>query len=171
MVILFFFRLDLASNKDDKQNKSETVQSKIKDDAFPSTSDANAADKKTNETNVLEVEKETEKPPTSATENIPLTDTTTEAAISSKEQEKKETKPTTPSKKQSTDESSKNVNSDSDDNLIDVEDPDDYLLYLEEILKKIHKRFYKFYEENKSVREDVTWLKKFNFIKKNFIYF
>lgn len=51
----------------------------------------------------------------------------------------------------STEESVKNFNSDSEDNLIEIEDPDDYLLYLETILKKIHQRFYTFYEENKTV--------------------
>lgn len=39
-----------------------------------------------------------------------------------------------------------------DDNLIEIEDPDDYLMYLEAILQKIHARFYKFYDENKQVR-------------------
>lgn len=38
-----------------------------------------------------------------------------------------------------------------DDNLIEIEDPDDYLLYLEAILMKIHKRFYEYYDENKQV--------------------
>lgn len=37
------------------------------------------------------------------------------------------------------------------DNMIDVEDPDDYLLYLETILRQIHKRFYKHYDENSTV--------------------
>lgn len=39
----------------------------------------------------------------------------------------------------------------SDDNLIDIEDPDDYLLYLETILLKIHSRFYTHYDETKKV--------------------
>lgn len=38
------------------------------------------------------------------------------------------------------------------DNLIEIEDPDDYLLYLETILLKIHSSFYEFYDENKQVR-------------------
>lgn len=38
-----------------------------------------------------------------------------------------------------------------DDTLIDVEDPDDYLLYLESILMKIHSRFYTHYDETKQV--------------------
>lgn len=42
-------------------------------------------------------------------------------------------------------------NSVGDDILIDVEDPDDYLLFLEGILFKIHSRFYTHYDETKQV--------------------
>lgn len=38
-----------------------------------------------------------------------------------------------------------------DDNLIEIEDPDDYLMYLETILMKIHARFYEFHDETKQV--------------------
>lgn len=38
-----------------------------------------------------------------------------------------------------------------DDNLIEVEDGDDYLLYLEDILKKIHQRFYETYDKEKEI--------------------
>lgn len=38
-----------------------------------------------------------------------------------------------------------------EDNLIEIEDPDDYLLYLETSLKKIHQRFYAFYDEHKQI--------------------
>lgn len=48
-----------------------------------------------------------------------------------------------------------NANKPTDDNnhdkLIEIDDPDDYLLYLEEILKKIHTRFYTHYDETKQV--------------------
>ncbi|KAG7167207.1 RNA polymerase II subunit A C-terminal domain phosphatase-like isoform X2 [Homarus americanus] len=36
------------------------------------------------------------------------------------------------------------------DNVFDVEDTDDYLLYLEDILKKIHKRFFKEYDKTQN---------------------
>lgn len=39
-----------------------------------------------------------------------------------------------------------------EDNLIEIEDPDDYLMYLETILMKIHSRFYEFYDETTQVR-------------------
>lgn len=35
--------------------------------------------------------------------------------------------------------------------LIEIEDPDDYLLYLEQILIKIHSRFYEIYERSKEI--------------------
>lgn len=38
-----------------------------------------------------------------------------------------------------------------DDNLIEIEDPDDYLLYLEEILCQIHTRFYKIYDDTQEI--------------------
>lgn len=40
---------------------------------------------------------------------------------------------------------------DSDDNLIEVEDPDDYLLYLEQVLINIHKTYYEHFDESKEV--------------------
>lgn len=43
-----------------------------------------------------------------------------------------------------------------DDNLIEIEDPDDYLLYLEAILMKIHTRFYEYYDESKQVHYQLT---------------
>lgn len=45
---------------------------------------------------------------------------------------------------------SSNGESDSDQ-LIEIEDPDDYLLYLEQILIKIHTRFYEIYESSKEI--------------------
>lgn len=39
----------------------------------------------------------------------------------------------------------------SEDTFIDVEDPDDYLLYLETILLKIHSKFYSHYDETNQV--------------------
>lgn len=55
-------------------------------------------------------------------------------------------------KKPSADEPAKIATSNSDDNLIDVEDSDDYLLHLETILKTIHARFYSYYKEHEKVR-------------------
>lgn len=58
----------------------------------------------------------------------------------------------------STSDTTKNANKMADENnhdkLIEIDDPDDYLLYLEEILKKIHGRFYTHYDETKQVCYD-----------------
>lgn len=48
--------------------------------------------------------------------------------------------------------SSNGADSDSDQ-LIEIEDPDDYLLYLEQILVKIHSRFYDIYERSKEIAD------------------
>lgn len=37
------------------------------------------------------------------------------------------------------------------DNSIEIEDPDDYILYLETILRTIHKRFYEIYDETNEI--------------------
>lgn len=42
-------------------------------------------------------------------------------------------------------------NEEDDDNLIEVQDPDDYLLYLESILIRIHERFYEQYDKTKDI--------------------
>lgn len=40
---------------------------------------------------------------------------------------------------------------DQEEHLVEIQDPDDYLLYLESILKLIHQRFYETYEESKEI--------------------
>ncbi|CAG9838900.1 unnamed protein product [Diabrotica balteata] len=45
------------------------------------------------------------------------------------------------------DKENKKDKSDKPEELIDIDDPDDYLIYLEEILKHIHQEFYKQYDE------------------------
>uniref|UniRef100_A0A1Q3EZ87 RNA polymerase II subunit A C-terminal domain phosphatase n=1 Tax=Culex tarsalis TaxID=7177 RepID=A0A1Q3EZ87_CULTA len=47
----------------------------------------------------------------------------------------------------------KKPESDSGENLIEIEDPDDYLLYLENILQKIHEMFYKEYDSTKEISD------------------
>lgn len=44
-----------------------------------------------------------------------------------------------------------NAQENQDDNLVEIQDPDDYLLYLEMILKSIHKRFYDTYDQTKEI--------------------
>lgn len=47
--------------------------------------------------------------------------------------------------------SSSNGGESDSDQLIEIEDPDDYLLYLEQILIKIHTRFYDIYQKSKEI--------------------
>lgn len=46
-----------------------------------------------------------------------------------------------------------------DDNLIEIEDPDDYLMYLEAILFRCHARFYSYYDDTKQVKPFFSKLK------------
>lgn len=47
-----------------------------------------------------------------------------------------------------------------DDNLVEIQDPDDYLLYLESILKLIHKSFYESYDKSKEIPDLKTLVPK-----------
>lgn len=67
------------------------------------------------------------------------------------ETEKKTEIPDDKPKTPPVDEPSKSSSSEKEDNLVDVEDSDDYLLHLEAILKTIHTRFYAYYKEHGKV--------------------
>lgn len=76
----------------------------------------------------------------------------------SDESEKKQEQPD--EKEEQLEKTDKNINDEKiddeistvdDDNLVEIQDPDDYLLYLEPILMKIHERFYKLYNETNEI--------------------
>lgn len=48
-----------------------------------------------------------------------------------------------------------------EDNLVEIQDPDDYLLYLETILMRIHDRYYKQYDETKEIPDLKVLIPKF----------
>lgn len=48
-----------------------------------------------------------------------------------------------------------------EDNLVEIQDPDDYLLYLETILMRIHERYYKQYDESKEIPDLKLLIPKF----------
>lgn len=105
-----------------KPTEAKTTNEKLKDcDASVST-ETSSSDTKTEETNDLD------KPGTSS-----MADNTDSDANSTDVPD------------------NANKNSDENTKLIDIEDPDDYLLYLEPILKKIHERFYTHYDETKQI--------------------
>ncbi|XP_055627191.1 RNA polymerase II subunit A C-terminal domain phosphatase [Toxorhynchites rutilus septentrionalis] len=136
--------------------------------------------------------KESSRPPTptietddgvTTEEDPPLTESSTTSKETIKEhpsnEEQKEKPPETPSESDEKSEKgkvndSKDVKSKkdpdekhtaeslSDDNLIHIEDPDDYLLYLEHILLKIHQTFYQEYEKTQKISDLKTlipWVK------------
>lgn len=43
------------------------------------------------------------------------------------------------------------TNDEAEDNMVEIQDPDDYLLYLETILKLIHRRFYETHDKTKEI--------------------
>lgn len=69
--------------------------------------------------------------------------------------EEKENKTTTESKQIQQEEEQNVLKVEKKDALLHVEESDDYLMYLEEILKKIHKLFYKLYDENLRTEADL----------------
>lgn len=77
-------------------------------------------------------------------------DETKSSSTESKVSEAKED-PEEPNKK-------KTATDDYEDNLVEVPDPDDYLLYLESILKLIHERFYESYDKSKETIPDLKVL-------------
>ncbi|KAF6198094.1 hypothetical protein GE061_007841 [Apolygus lucorum] len=58
----------------------------------------------------------------------------------------------------SDDKSEKGVDKAVDDGMIDVEDDDDYLLYLEAILQRIHRRFYKVHDKKEDGEASMKWV-------------
>ncbi len=53
--------------------------------------------------------------------------------------------------------SEKGSSKDAEDDLVEVEDHDDYLMYLEDILKTVHKAYYELYDQVQLLRM-LSWL-------------
>lgn len=92
----------------------------------------------TNKETAEQQEKKDNNEENSVESNVQSSETKSEVASSEAEEERKE--------------DTTDVCSTNEDNLIDIEDPDDYLLYLEAILCKIHSRFYAYYDETNQVK-------------------
>ncbi|XP_019533693.3 RNA polymerase II subunit A C-terminal domain phosphatase [Aedes albopictus] len=78
-----------------------------------------------------------------------------EKSEENKSDKKEQSEKQSAEKESSADDSNKKDKSDKDEeeNLIEIEDPDDYLLYLEHILMKIHETFYEEYEKTKQISD------------------
>lgn len=86
-------------------------------------------------------------------EDTPNTDKTAEQKGESESDKKEESEKMKGGKKSSgKNEEDKNEKI-KEDSLIEIEDPDDYLLYLEHILLKIHQTFYEEYENTKQISD------------------
>lgn len=177
-----FVILDPKSNNAQKSPELATT-----DDVPPTTTecldddekDANKIDEpKEGASNDLKTTEPSEPVEESTAENddgAETSDTTaTETATSKSQNTETETKPMDSDAKQSDANNTQDQKDDttskisandensatSDDTLIDIEDPDDYLLYLEPILIKIHTRFYALYDETKQMPDLKTLLPK-----------
>lgn len=141
MEVIASFFLDLVKDAKEKEetktdDSSNSSEVENPDESVPETNSENTIDSTAETT----VDEEKQLP-----ENSDKKPESIEKIVSDKKTDVKVASTT------STDDVVKNCNSDSEDNLIEIEDPDDYLMYLEATLKKIHTRFYQFYEENKTV--------------------
>jgi len=86
---------------------------------------------------------------TSKSEEKPISD---DLAISDSEDSNSKSHPVS----ESEEDSKASAKKSSDKNEIEVEDPDDYLLYLEDILKTVHKAYYDLYDQFISKSSDST---------------
>ncbi|XP_055687148.1 RNA polymerase II subunit A C-terminal domain phosphatase [Lutzomyia longipalpis] len=122
---------------DGEDRKEERIEEKVEEKI------AEKSEKKSDEKEKEEATKE-EESTTDEKEENPKTDESSPSQVKSREgstcpEEIKEDPQKGNMRKTST--------SETEDNLIEIEDPDDYLLYLENILLKIHRRFYELYEK------------------------
>lgn len=81
------------------------------------------------------------------------------AQAEAKAKEEEEEKKKSDKEKEKEQEKEKSSGSKCEDDLLDVEDTDDYLLYLEDILKTIHKAYYDLLDQMKDEGEEVPNLK------------
>ncbi|XP_050305467.1 RNA polymerase II subunit A C-terminal domain phosphatase [Anthonomus grandis grandis] len=122
----------VKNNKTPKEKPSEATEVDSKEDKV------NPSEKTDEEMNENEVETTTK---SEEAEEMVKTDTTTNGELSKSEEVESEEhngklKAAENVKKPAT-----------DDGLIEIEDPDDYLVYLEDVLKRIHRAYYEMYDK------------------------
>lgn len=126
---------EILNQASKKRKKREDSAEKSEGEISQQSSDSEAATESKEETKKeAEVASKEESEPVSKVETKDLSEKSTEQG------------PSAPLDK----EPSKAL-SDIEENLIEVEDPDDYLLYLAIILKKIHEAFYEIYSKQKEI--------------------
>lgn len=147
-MVCFFLELQVKTErrKSENQNEPNEATKESKDQTEPKSVDGSDGDQveklddQSDESKATETDAATgsdvQKPTTPATDD----QKTDDEIVDTTEADEQEAKPKSPGATLG------------DDNLIEIEDPDDYLLYLETILMKIHTRFYEFYDESGQVR-------------------
>uniref|UniRef100_A0A182YFK7 RNA polymerase II subunit A C-terminal domain phosphatase n=1 Tax=Anopheles stephensi TaxID=30069 RepID=A0A182YFK7_ANOST len=138
-------REDSGTSEDDK---AETVKLTVKE------TNATLSEEKDTSDPEQKVEERTEPAPAEEAKELPTRD---EAKATATETDKQEDQPPGDSDRTLEDSAKEEdkpaPNSKQEKDLIVVEDPDDYLLYLEHILLKIHKTFYEQYDKTQTISD------------------
>lgn len=140
------------NENDDELEKSENIQKeekKVNEDDDKLETSGNINKEEVDESKANEMEKNIELiNEEKKTENIPKEETKVIDENNENEVDKNEAKQEKCiNEKENADENEINRIQRKEDELIEVEDPDDYLMYLEEILRIIHKAFYEKYDK------------------------
>lgn len=145
--------------KSDQDNVEAVIENKMPDltESVATTQTATEATANTDMPDILEATEA--KPAEEVTVETPPTSTTAESSIEkdkdapAKDEEKSKDDSTDkpPAAKITEDSAPKLKAPENPANQIEIEDPDDYLLHLEVILKQIHERFYSIYNDTKEI--------------------
>lgn len=145
--------------KSDQDNVEAVIENKMPDltESVATTPTATEATANTDMPDILEATEA--KPAEEVTVETPPTSTTAESSIEkdkdapAKDEEKSKDDSTDkpPAAKITEDSAPKLKAPENPANQIEIEDPDDYLLHLEVILKQIHERFYSIYNDTKEI--------------------
>lgn len=145
--------------KSEQDNVEAVIENKMPDltESVATTPTATEATANTDMPDILEATEA--KPAEEVTVETPPTSTTAESSIEkdkdapAKDEEKSKDDSTDkpPAAKITEDSAPKLKAPENPANQIEIEDPDDYLLHLEVILKQIHERFYSIYNDTKEI--------------------
>ena len=149
---------DVTEKVDDSGDKVENSVKKIEDsiekpektiEKSENSTEASKISKNSEENSEISEEKSenSETSTENSTENCEKTDIAAEKDETAETDEADDGSKTPPQLADAKDE----TKDENDDNLVEIQDPDDYLLYLESILKLIHVEFYKIYEKKKEI--------------------
>ena len=139
-------KIDKLKDKKDAESESSSSESDEKKEQ-DDTGDASAEKRSVKEPE-RESEKEAEKESEKEKEKSPEQRVSDDLDLS--DSEASSSMPATTNGQKEVSSSDKDAKRDDDDSKVDPEDPDDYLMFLEDILKTLHKAFYDLYDQYKS---------------------